>query len=493
VYSAARKSVYYTSPSTQQGPFALENPLVINYLLFNVVQFAQNAVKLETLFLAEHTRPSLFTCQYCNFVPLLARNLKNWFWSRSDWGIFCSVTRLRKGFFSDRVLGSIQLAVAVMLASLVTIIPALRELFDFSYWSAVTVTLVMERSSLATTFNNLILRMLGTVTGAMWGYLALLVTDGELWASLALLFVWVWIAGYVRSSPTFSYAGTVSAFTCAIVMYTADGVENARDVALSRIEQTYLGLFIVIVVSLVRPVSARLVLRKQVRATLQQLAGHIVNSIECFVEDHSIITADSAIFASLAKLRSAVSGHDQLYLQALTEPRLWRQPFHKDYVSQILASEKALLIRTIALARTAASASEAVAHDLDFLLSVVILEMKNIEVEMCRSVTELADSFRFQKPKKLHEAASDHSFSVSYRRLTVTCTFDTLSNNVGNLLQSLVRNHRDGPLVATEAMIVFHAFLFSLRRLIDEMNSLWQAGNELVALTTLYSKGVLKM
>jgi hypothetical protein len=69
----------------------------------------------------------------------------------------------------------------------------------------------------------------------------------------------------------------------------------------------------------------------------------------------------------------------------------------------------------------------------------------------------------------------------------------TLSTNVGNLLLSLVRNHRDGPLVATEAMIVFHAFLFSLRRLIDDMNSLWQAGNELVALSTLYSKGVLTM
>jgi Fusaric acid resistance protein-like len=141
----------------------------------------------------------------------------------------------------DRFLGSVQVAVAVLLASLVTIIPALREQFNFSYWSALTVVLVMERSSLAASFNNSVMRMLGTVTGAIWGYLSVLVTDGEVWSSLALLFLWVWIAGYVRSAPAFSYAGTVSAFTCAIVMYTAEGSDDIRDVALSRIEQVGYG------------------------------------------------------------------------------------------------------------------------------------------------------------------------------------------------------------------------------------------------------------
>jgi hypothetical protein len=185
-----------------------------------------------------------------------------------------------------------------------------------------------------------------------------------------------------------------------------------------------LGLFVLVVVSLVRPVSARRLLRRQVRSTLQQLATHIVTSTESFVEDRSIITPGSAIFTSLAKLRSAVSVHDRLFLQAQTEPRLWRQPFHKDYVAQILENEKALLIRTIALARAAAFASETDAHDLDLLLSVVVHEMKTIEVEMCRSVTELVDSFRFVRSHTQESASgAEQSFSVSYRRLTATCTF----------------------------------------------------------------------
>jgi len=108
----------------------------------------------------------------------------------------------------------------------------------------------------STSFDTSKQRAEGTLAGAVFaslcaglGLLGLEEAQGpaaSAWATSFLLVAFVCAAAFVRGSSSYSYAGTVAAFTAPVIMLapplSADDPEEQERLAQSRIEQTLLGI-----------------------------------------------------------------------------------------------------------------------------------------------------------------------------------------------------------------------------------------------------------
>lgn len=89
-----------------------------------------------------------------------------------------------------------------------------------------------------------LMRLQGTVLGAMAGYLILALSDGSPVATTAALTAWVALASLARGSEQHSYTALVAAFTAPLIALghaQAEGL-SVREYATARIENTFLGV-----------------------------------------------------------------------------------------------------------------------------------------------------------------------------------------------------------------------------------------------------------
>eukprot|EP00656_Telonema_subtile_P043734 TRINITY_DN5004_c0_g1_i3.p1 TRINITY_DN5004_c0_g1~~TRINITY_DN5004_c0_g1_i3.p1 ORF type:complete len:219 (+),score=45.68 TRINITY_DN5004_c0_g1_i3:185-841(+) len=150
---------------------------------------------------------------------------------------------LRFSVTPDSLTFALKVMLAMTLAACCGLVVALENTFDQkAYWTALTVAFVvapLEGASL----QQGVLRMLGTVLGAIFGSFMLKITDATGWIMAIGLFFWVFVFGMIRLAPQFSYAGLVAAFTAAIIMIEFD-YDDYTEVAMARIEMTVYGVLI---------------------------------------------------------------------------------------------------------------------------------------------------------------------------------------------------------------------------------------------------------
>ena len=118
---------------------------------------------------------------------------------------------------------------------------------DNGSWAALAVSMVGTRESHAVggSFNAALLRMQGTIFGAMFAYTIMSCVQGEheSWAGgarLILLAVFNFLCTFLRLNADYSYAGVVAAFTAYVVaLGIPDGASTseARAYVHLRIEQ----------------------------------------------------------------------------------------------------------------------------------------------------------------------------------------------------------------------------------------------------------------
>eukprot|EP00050_Salpingoeca_kvevrii_P022772 m.131876 g.131876 ORF g.131876 m.131876 type:complete len:1137 (+) comp9821_c0_seq4:164-3574(+) len=141
---------------------------------------------------------------------------------------------------------AVQVTVAIELATIYALTPGLAEASGI--WAPLTVAFVAG-DTVGGSFKQSLNRLIGTVMGAVYAYLvASEITDEIKWIIVPLLAAWVFVSSYVRTSPGFEYAGTVSAFTAAIILLE-DYSQSETDIALIRIRQTCVGILIFLVVA----------------------------------------------------------------------------------------------------------------------------------------------------------------------------------------------------------------------------------------------------
>ena len=251
-------------------------------------------------------------------------------------------------------------------------------------WAAVTVAMVGTREGRAVggSFNAALLRMQGTVIGAMFSFaLVVLVTGGDegvvaAGASvgrLLLLASFAALSAFLRLNPEYAYAGVVAAFTAYVV---ALGIPDDADVAAARafahgrVEQNLLGLLVLVAVEFaVFPVFAHDAARVAAGHTVLAAKGAAETVYDATVGTDCALcrarAAEDAAF-SLTAVCASLATQKALLMQAAAEPHLWSSAFplraHQQMVTDLENTRRVLgLMRKAlgAMARDAAAAVDA--------------------------------------------------------------------------------------------------------------------------------------
>jgi len=112
----------------------------------------------------------------------------------------------------------------MMLASVIAFItftfiaPHYSKYAEYGYWSVVTIAAITQ-SGLKDTYLKGLMRLIGTIIGALIGYLCAILAHGHIGIVLILFFIFVTFTSYIAIQHTiFSYAGVISGVTMIIVL-----------------------------------------------------------------------------------------------------------------------------------------------------------------------------------------------------------------------------------------------------------------------------------
>lgn len=171
------------------------------------------------------------------------------------------------------------------------------------YWAPLTIAFVSD-SHIGGCFRTSILRLEGTFMGVTFGFLILqllFVANIHQLLAIALLTIWVFFCGYYRSNPSRGYAGLVAAFTAALIVSGFDP-ENSKNISvekysLHRIEQTFLGIVLLLVVlQFLSPNTARSLLHLEISQSLQMMSDLFSDAFSGFenIINRSISSPDGS-------------------------------------------------------------------------------------------------------------------------------------------------------------------------------------------------------
>ena len=265
---------------------------------------------------------------------------------------------------SDQVLYALKLSTACAIAAIVGWIVS-----GNGSWAALAVSMVGTRESHAVggSFNAALLRMQGTIFGAMFAYTIMSCVQGEheSWAGglrLVLLAVFNFLCTFLRLNADYSYAGVVAAFTAYIVaLGIPDGASTteARAYAHLRIEQNLLGIVILVFIEVVLlPTFAQDAARRAASEAVAA-AEHAAEVIyDATVGTDCISCRDRAAQdagVSLDDLREKLNALNTLLVQAAAEPHLWSPKFPLEPYQRI-ATETESVRRVLGLMRAALTA-----------------------------------------------------------------------------------------------------------------------------------------
>ena len=265
---------------------------------------------------------------------------------------------------SDQVLYAMKLSTACAIAAIVGWIVS-----DNGSWAALAVSMVGTRESHAVggSFNAALLRMQGTIFGAMFAYTIMSCVQGEheSWAGgarLILLAVFNFLCTFLRLNADYSYAGVVAAFTAYVVaLGIPDGASTseARAYAHLRIEQNLLGLVIVVFIEVVLLPTFAHDAARRAASEATAAAEHAAEVIyDATVGTDCITCRDRAAKdagGALDDLRDKLATLNTLLVQAAAEPHLWSPKFPLEPYQRI-ATETESVRRVLGLMRAALTA-----------------------------------------------------------------------------------------------------------------------------------------
>eukprot|EP01138_Halocafeteria_seosinensis_P010985 gb/GECG01011220.1/.p1 GENE.gb/GECG01011220.1/~~gb/GECG01011220.1/.p1 ORF type:complete len:1034 (+),score=104.92 gb/GECG01011220.1/:1-3102(+) len=260
---------------------------------------------------------------------------------------------------NDSLKYALKATLSLMLASSLSLIPALRARLKFAHWAAAAVAFVASRAE-SITYQQGISRLQGTAVGSAIGFLVLIFGDGRVWASAIAMSIFIGLCYgvYANGEQPLSDAARVAAFTSGIIALSShEDSSSASEAALFRVLTNVLGVIILLAVmmSILRQTASDSVwatlehsLNLLSRA-LDNSAEEITYSLDAKSCDEDRLLTSSA---TIDRVHSTLDQCKAFLPQAETEPLQWSLPFDPDLEGAIFRS----LVRDVQRATRATAA-----------------------------------------------------------------------------------------------------------------------------------------
>ncbi|CAF1538665.1 unnamed protein product [Didymodactylos carnosus] len=244
----------------------------------------------------------------------------------------------------------------------------------------------------------------------MWSYVTYLAVGNNVYNTFGMLVPWMLLCGYIRQIPSWSYTGSVAAFTPVVInlgrLPYGDSIP-ASNYALLRIEENLVGISIGVVLTiLIFPVFAVDVLKENINKTLITCKDSIrtihtvYDQLLLHTESHPLnsntfkinIAKESLIGAFLSqqfsKFQKLIGAQYTLITQASIEPTFWLNKFsttqYKALITQQIDIFRMLHNIDTSLIRISETCS-----DIERLQQIGLIP--NLHSEICQITGQLGD------------------------------------------------------------------------------------------------------
>ena len=146
------------------------------------------------------------------------------------------------------------------------------QAYGWVYWAPMTTALVSD-SSEGGTLRLSFQRLMAVLLGSTYAYIIVLLTQDSLAVGIFIC-LFVGLMGYLKTDSRKEYFASVCAQSASIITFISnrEGTRGSNKAVLARTSLTFLGIFIHVFISnLLFPVSARALIKKKVRQTLDRL------------------------------------------------------------------------------------------------------------------------------------------------------------------------------------------------------------------------------
>ncbi|CAF0895228.1 unnamed protein product [Didymodactylos carnosus] len=174
------------------------------------------------------------------------------------------------------LMSAVKSTFIVGIGSIFVLVPRLAAAFENGQWILIALCMTQTECEVALTvggaFTAMKLRILGTLLGAMYGYVTYISVHDNVSYTFAMFVPWILICGYLKQMPSWSYAGSVAAITPIVInlgrLPYGDALP-AGNYALLRIEENFVGISIgIFLTMLIFPVFALDTLKENIMKTL---------------------------------------------------------------------------------------------------------------------------------------------------------------------------------------------------------------------------------
>lgn len=135
-------------------------------------------------------------------------------------------------------------AFKMTVAGLITFLLIYYFRLPLGVWAVVTVAAVTQ-AGLSQTLSKSLMRIIGTIIGAITGYTIAVFAHGNAMIMMMALLTSIWFSSYIALQPTiYSYAGIVAGMTIAIILFFSIAHQNFSEIAVDRSFEVLLGILV---------------------------------------------------------------------------------------------------------------------------------------------------------------------------------------------------------------------------------------------------------
>jgi hypothetical protein len=383
-----------------------------------------------------------------------------------------------------RALPALRNAAAVVVASLMFLVPELRAVWHgFGVWCAVSTLLVMERDT-GQSLAKSIRRLTGTALGSAFGAILVQGVQHNVYGVLAGLFVWILVLGFVRSSlpQGASYSAYVAGFTPILVAGTTNvEIDDSNLVAILRIQLSFLGVFVgVVASSLPVPAWPGKRLLASMGEALRKTGEVTCNVVHALTHETHEVNID--------EYRRLVSSLEPTLTLLQAEPVLWNVPIPSvlamSVIKRLTCVQRRLVWCNSAVRRLHSSTSAQTLHlfvdplvpawsDAARKCTVYLVALAELVAPIGHTVGERRDADARGSAALLVLKSATHSMQAQF-------------NDVSHAIVA----HGTIRMQTRDALAV-NAFVFAFDDLFHELNDMYQDVTQLSAALQLRADGVV--
>ncbi|CAM6113171.1 unnamed protein product [Calypogeia fissa] len=390
---------------------------------------------------------------------------------------------------------------------------------QYGFWANISIGFIVQEHQ-GGSFRMGSLRIQGTALGAIYGYLAILITHNHPYLVLISLIPWVTVLSYLRFCRVFGPAGVIAGLTAAIIMLGQAQQTNehtngpVQELALIRIAENFIGvLSLVIVEMVVWPNRAVTLCRENFVSSLTGLRDCVANVIAAYTGNycpkHRRMVVQG-IKKLEQELRTRFAQQGDLQSEAIMEPDFWNVPFPAEIYSKLNHIQGQMLdLLFFMVCSLHAATEDCLKEQIERLVGPLQTSLVALEDEVLSSLDILQKVLQVKRHKIAKSSEKWNGMddeencelgqigklvgevlllqcrqrAVDGTPLSMQSTMEAFEVRYEEVVSGFIAAKRDNPagsLLSNSAMLSFSAVTFSLKSLLRETVELEKAVHELL-------------